>query len=94
MEKGIEWEWLTRLQGHVNNVAYARYVESSRVNWICSFGLDDIEGGSERWYSLLKPQGVGVLLQDLRIRYQVVSCLCLFLVPPPVLETFRTLGGT
>ncbi|KAI5920313.1 thioesterase-like superfamily-domain-containing protein [Camillea tinctor] len=55
--------------GHVNNVQYNRYAESSRVNWILNFGgLDPMN--KEMWAKLMKPGGLGLIMKSLTTEFK------------------------
>ena len=59
-------------QGHVNNVVYARYAESSRVNWINNFAVHVDPGHRDEWAQLMTPRGVGLILKSLQADFKFV----------------------
>lgn len=63
---------LTVETGHVNNVTYNRWAESSRVNWVLNFAAMDAEHKDE-WKSLIQPTGIGMILRSIRTDYKFVS---------------------
>lgn len=64
---------LTKLpfQQHVNNAAYIRYAETSRVNWITHFAALDPSHAAE-WKSLMSPKGVGLIMKSIKADYKFV----------------------
>lgn len=59
-------------QQHVNNAAYIRYAEASRVNWITHFASLDAARAAE-WRSLMSPRDVGLIMKTIRADYKFVS---------------------
>ncbi|CAK7269775.1 hypothetical protein SEPCBS119000_003742 [Sporothrix epigloea] len=56
--------------GHVNNVVYARYAESSRVNWINHFALHVDPARSEQWLGLMQAETIGLIMKSLTIEFK------------------------
>ncbi|KAI6374298.1 hypothetical protein MCOR25_003243 [Pyricularia grisea] len=54
--------------GHVNNVRYSRYAETSRVNWITGFAQKD-PSNAQCWKSLMTKQSIGLIMADIYIRF-------------------------
>lgn len=65
-------------QQHVNNAAYIRYAEASRVNWIRYFANINPAHASD-WRDLMNPRGVGLIMKSIKADYKFVS---LFVYPP------------
>lgn len=59
-------------QQHVNNTAYIRYAEASRVNWVTHFARLDAARASE-WRSLMSPRDVGLIMKSIWADYKFVS---------------------
>ncbi|KAI0814321.1 thioesterase-like superfamily-domain-containing protein [Xylaria sp. FL0064] len=55
--------------GHVNNTTYIRYAESSRVNWILHFALEDPEQ-REAWRNLMQPKSIGLIMKSITAEYK------------------------
>ncbi|KAI1115788.1 thioesterase-like superfamily-domain-containing protein [Nemania sp. NC0429] len=55
--------------GHVNNVAYIRYAESGRVNWISHFALQGPEH-RHAWQDLMKPKTIGLIMKSIKADYK------------------------
>ncbi|TLS20220.1 uncharacterized protein PpBr36_11497 [Pyricularia pennisetigena] len=55
-------------QGHVNNVRYSRYAETSRVNWITGFARRD-PSNAEEWRGLMTKQSIGLIMAEISIRF-------------------------
>ncbi|KAI1327949.1 thioesterase-like superfamily-domain-containing protein [Xylariaceae sp. FL0255] len=55
--------------GHVNNVNYVRYAESSRVNWIQHFAVQ-VPKHAHEWKGLVKPGGVGLIMKSITADYK------------------------
>jgi acyl-CoA thioesterase FadM len=73
--------------GHVNNVRYNRWAESSRVNWVLHYGaLDPIR--RQEWNELMTPKGVGLILRSIRTDYKFVRPS----LPPPERIISLTMG--
>lgn len=60
---------------HVNNVTYARYAESSRVNWFQYYAKHVAPEHREAWAELMTPRSIGVILKDISIAFKFVSFL-------------------
>lgn len=58
--------------GHVNNVTYNRWAESSRVNWALNLAAADAEH-REEWKGLIVPKGIGMILRSIKTDYKFVS---------------------
>jgi len=58
---------------HVNNVTYARWVESSRVGYIKNFAKHHDPENKSFWDGLTTPKGTGLILKKLQIEYKLVS---------------------
>lgn len=59
-------------QQHVNNTAYIRYAEASRVNWVTHFASLDTARASA-WRGLMSPRDVGLIMKSIRADYKFVS---------------------
>ncbi|KAJ9647066.1 hypothetical protein H2199_002052 [Coniosporium tulheliwenetii] len=57
-------------RGHVNNVMYNRYAESSRVNWTNNFANYLDPAHKREWSELLTPRGDGLILKSIRTDYK------------------------
>ncbi|KAI1352111.1 thioesterase-like superfamily-domain-containing protein [Xylaria sp. FL0043] len=55
--------------GHVNNTTYIRYAESSRVNWILHFALED-PAHRETWRNLMQPKTIGLIMKSITAEYK------------------------
>ncbi|KAG2012031.1 hypothetical protein CC2G_012080 [Coprinopsis cinerea AmutBmut pab1-1] len=53
---------------HVNNVRYARFFESARIQWMMSLGEE--WGGPEKAQDMIKGKGVSLILQALDIHFR------------------------
>jgi len=53
---------------HVNNVRYARYLESARIEWLMTLGNE--MGGPEKAQAMIKGQGVSLILKSLSIKFK------------------------
>jgi len=60
------------IQGHVNNVTYARYAETARVNWAYNYAVHIDPKNKKSWSELLTPNGDGLILRSIRIDYKFV----------------------
>ncbi|OAA56528.1 hypothetical protein SPI_07535 [Niveomyces insectorum RCEF 264] len=56
--------------GHVNNVVYARYAESSRVNWVTNFAVRVDPRHGRQWAELMSPRSVGLIMKSLRTDFK------------------------
>ncbi|KIH91999.1 hypothetical protein SPBR_02950 [Sporothrix brasiliensis 5110] len=55
---------------HVNNVVYARYAESSRVNWVNHIALHVDAAHSDQWQGLMQAQTVGLIMKSLTTEFK------------------------
>ncbi|KAI1272777.1 thioesterase-like superfamily-domain-containing protein [Xylaria sp. FL0933] len=55
--------------GHVNNTNYIRYAESSRVNWILHFAVED-PAHREAWGNLMQPKAIGLIMKSITAEYK------------------------
>ncbi|KAH8652562.1 thioesterase-like superfamily-domain-containing protein [Xylariales sp. PMI_506] len=67
-DQAVVWGEMDSFQ-HINNVAYIRYAEASRVNWITHFAAVDPANGS-KWRNLMNPQGTGLIMKSIRADYK------------------------
>jgi acyl-CoA thioesterase FadM len=51
--------------GHINNVQYIRFAETSRTNWIRSFGTTHDPAHRQQWHDLLTNKGTGCILKSI-----------------------------
>lgn len=58
-------------QQHVNNAAYIRYAEASRVNWIRCFANVKPSHASD-WRDLMNARGVGLIMKSIKADYKFV----------------------
>ncbi|KAJ6171180.1 hypothetical protein N7470_000247 [Penicillium chermesinum] len=56
--------------GHVNNVTYARYAETARVNWTRNIGIHIDPANKKAWLNLLNSTGIGLILRSIKIDYK------------------------
>ncbi|MCJ1401575.1 hypothetical protein MMC11_004791 [Xylographa trunciseda] len=57
--------------GHLNNVAYVRFAESSRVHWF--IGIPPLDSSAEhkrQWTDTVTPKGLGLILKSITIDYK------------------------
>ncbi|KAF7531795.1 hypothetical protein G7054_g8530 [Neopestalotiopsis clavispora] len=66
--QAVAWGEMDSFQ-HVNNAAYIRYAETSRVNWITHFAALDPSHAAE-WKSLMSPNGVGLIMKSIKADYK------------------------
>lgn len=66
--QAVLWGEMDSFQ-HVNNVAYVRYAEASRVNWVRYFASVDPVRAS-RWEELMTPRGTGLIMKSIRADYK------------------------
>ncbi len=59
-------------QGHVNNVTYARYAESARVNWINYIAVHVDPAHRHEWAELMTPRSVGLIMRSLKTDFKFV----------------------
>ncbi|KAF4125504.1 hypothetical protein GMORB2_4344 [Geosmithia morbida] len=59
------------LAGHVNNVVYNRFAESSRINWFLKFADAVPVEHKQAWVDLLTPRGIGLILKSIRTDYKM-----------------------
>ncbi|KAL1898277.1 hypothetical protein Sste5346_003685 [Sporothrix stenoceras] len=55
---------------HVNNVVYARYAESSRVNWVNQIALHVDPARSDQWQGLMQAQTIGLIMKSLTTEFK------------------------
>ncbi|KAI0405255.1 thioesterase-like superfamily-domain-containing protein [Xylaria palmicola] len=55
--------------GHVNNATYIRYAESSRVNWILHFAVQDPKHRGA-WNELMQPKTIGLIMKSIRADFK------------------------
>jgi hypothetical protein len=58
--------------GHVNNISYNRYAETSRINYIRLLANRDAEGNKKRWMDLWTPRGKGLILKNIKTYFKHV----------------------
>ncbi|PQE19047.1 thioesterase thiol ester dehydrase-isomerase protein [Rutstroemia sp. NJR-2017a WRK4] len=56
--------------GHVNNVAYIRYAESARVQWVKNYAVHIDPENSRSWMETLTPRGDGLILRSIKTFYR------------------------
>jgi hypothetical protein len=66
--RGVLLTW----QGHVNNISYNRYAETSRINYIRLLANRDAEGNKQRWMDLWTPRGKGLILKNIKTYFKHV----------------------
>ncbi|KFH43141.1 hypothetical protein ACRE_061040 [Hapsidospora chrysogenum ATCC 11550] len=57
--------------GHVNNVVYNRFAESSRVNWFRNFAKAADEEHRQQWIDLMTPRSIGLILKSIKTDYKL-----------------------
>ncbi|CAI6096530.1 unnamed protein product [Clonostachys chloroleuca] len=73
---GPRWTGLANQQiswgdmGHVNNVMYNRFAESSRLNYLRGFALASDEEHRQFWLELITPRSIGWILKSIRTEYK------------------------
>ena len=75
--------FLISLKGHVNNVAYVRYAESARVNWIRNYAVHVDPAHKKEWLETVTSKSEGLILRSIRTDYKFVCCRVLFLKSLP-----------
>lgn len=59
------------IMGHLNNVAYVRFAESSRVHWLSGIPPPGSSAEQKRqWMDSCTPKGLGVILKSITIDYK------------------------
>ncbi|KAI9172639.1 Thioesterase/thiol ester dehydrase-isomerase [Paramyrothecium foliicola] len=58
------------LVGHVNNVIYNRWAESSRVNTFRNLALSSENEDVAEWLELMTPRGVGLIMKSIKTEYK------------------------
>ncbi|KAI0124435.1 thioesterase-like superfamily-domain-containing protein [Xylariales sp. AK1849] len=66
--QNVVWGEMDSFQ-HVNNAAYIRYAESSRVNWITHFASVDPAHGFQ-WRDLMNPRATGLIMKSIKADYK------------------------
>ncbi|KAK8062329.1 hypothetical protein PG997_014426 [Apiospora hydei] len=66
--QAVVWGEMDSFQ-HVNNAAYIRYAEASRVNWIRYFANVNPAHASD-WRDLMNPRGVGLIMKSIKADYK------------------------
>ncbi|PWW75379.1 hypothetical protein C7212DRAFT_297283 [Tuber magnatum] len=56
--------------GHVNNVTYARWAESARINWAWNLAKHVDPANRNLWAELWTSRGVGLILKSIRVDYK------------------------
>lgn len=56
--------------GHVNNIIYNRFAESSRVNYFVNFSHTVGEEHSQAWVDIMTPKGTGLILKSIKTDYK------------------------
>ncbi|KAJ9660783.1 hypothetical protein H2198_002322 [Neophaeococcomyces mojaviensis] len=56
--------------GHVNNVQYVRYAESSRTNWTRQIGEHFDREHKRQWSELLSSKSIGLILRSIKVDYK------------------------
>ena len=73
---GLTAVWCLLL-GHVNNVSYIRYAESSRIWYFRRLGQYVPLARRKEWDELMSPRGLGLILKSISVDFLFV------LFPPP-----------
>lgn len=63
--------------GHVNNVSYIRYAESSRIWYFRRLGQYVPLSRRTEWSDLMSPRGLGLILKGISVEFLFV----MFLLP-------------
>lgn len=61
--------------GHVNNIMYNRFAESSRVNYFVNFSQAVQAEHQQAWIDLMTPKGTGLILKSIKTDYKFVSAI-------------------
>lgn len=56
--------------GHVNNVTYARWAESARINWALNIARHVDPNNKGKWESLWTSTGLGLILRSIKVDYK------------------------
>ncbi|GES60930.1 thioesterase/thiol ester dehydrase-isomerase [Aspergillus terreus] len=62
--------WVIGLNGHVNNVTYARYAETARVYFMRNYATHVDPAHKQEWMNLVSNKGVGVIIRSLKLDYK------------------------
>ena len=65
----IEWGSQDTM-GHVNNVQYVRYCETSRTNWTRQIGEHYDTKNKKLWDEMLTNKGYGLILKSIKVDYK------------------------
>lgn len=65
----IEWGHQDAM-GHVNNVQYVRYCETSRTNWTRQIGEHYDPKNKKLWDEMLTSKSYGLILKSIRVDYK------------------------
>ncbi|OKL60210.1 hypothetical protein UA08_04828 [Talaromyces atroroseus] len=70
-----DWRELTAgsegfLTSHINNVAYARYAETARVNLMHNYAMHIDPAHQTEWLNTVGNKGIGLILQGININYK------------------------
>ena len=65
-------QWFPSI-GHVNNVSYLRYAESSRINYLSSLSRHVPREHKREWDEIRTPQGLGLILKAATLDFKFVS---------------------
>ncbi|MCJ1314421.1 hypothetical protein MMC25_008103 [Agyrium rufum] len=92
LEEKVRWGEMDAM-GHVNNVAYLRFAEMSRIHWFRTLSKNVPRQHKGEWGQLLGPQGTfGLILAEVSIKYKMpLRFPCIFslhhrLASPPALD--------
>ncbi|KAK6836730.1 hypothetical protein PG987_007225 [Apiospora arundinis] len=66
--QAVVWGEMDSFQ-HVNNAAYIRYAEASRVNWVRYFANVN-PAHADDWRDLMNPRGVGLIMKSIKADYK------------------------
>ena len=59
--------------GHINNIVYNRWAESSRVNWLGHLSRETKQENKKAWGDLMSPRSVGLIMKSIKTDYKMVS---------------------
>ena len=65
-------QWFLSI-GHVNNVSYLRYAESSRINYLGSLSRHIPREHKKEWDEIRTPQGLGLILKAATLDFKFVG---------------------
>ena len=65
----IEWGSQDTM-GHVNNVQYVRYCETSRTNWTRQIGKHYDPSNKKLWDEMLTSKSYGLILKSIKVEYK------------------------